>query len=70
MNAWPHTLQGCYYFTCGLFNDADSSSDEKALSDSMINEYGIGKDMEGSKRWLCSDYLLWAENYDHQQTTV
>jgi hypothetical protein len=38
----------CYLFVYGLFNDAVSSSDYIASNDGMINEYWIGKDMEGS----------------------
>jgi hypothetical protein len=39
-------------FVCGLFNDAISSSHYTASNDRMINEWRIGKDMEGSGRGL------------------
>jgi hypothetical protein len=42
-------------FSCGLFNDAFSSSDYIVSSDRMINEYWVGHAMEWSDRGLIKE---------------
>jgi hypothetical protein len=37
-----------YLFICGLFNDAVSSSGYVTSNGTMISEWWIGKDVEGS----------------------